>query len=134
MAGIDVLTYVSGKEVFILSGDGIEGQHEFDSYPEALKALKKIRAAKEEYERLRATQDKAVYREATTEALPEGFTLFVFRIGNEIVAGIVVGPGGYFARGRNIPKLVSDVWRYTRNPLTGQKPSYQQAPKGPGRM
>lgn len=59
MAGIDVLTYASGKEVFVLSGDGIEGHHKFDSYPEALNALKKIRGAKEDYERLRATQDKS---------------------------------------------------------------------------
>lgn len=123
MAGIDVLTYVSGKQVFILTGDGIEGHHSFDSYREAMDALKKIKSSKEDYERLRATRDKAIYRESSGEAMPEGYTLFIFKIGDEAIAGLVQGPGGYFVRSHDIPGLIKNAWLHSSKRPSGVSPS-----------
>ncbi|WFU00685.1 hypothetical protein QA648_10930 [Rhizobium sp. CB3171] len=131
MAGIDVLTYVSGKQVFILTGDGIEGHHSFDSYREAMDALKKIKALKDDYKRLQATRDMAVYHEAAGEAMPDGYALFIFKIGDEVVAGIVRGPSGYLARSHDVAKLIKDAWLHSskRSSSMASSPSSTLMPR-----
>lgn len=133
MAGIDVLTYVSGKKVFILAGDGIDGHHSFDTYREAMEALRKIKALKEDYKRLKETNDVATYREAAGEAMPEGYTLFIFKIGAEVISAIVQGPGGFFVRSRDIAKLIKDAWLHSskRSSAIAVVPIAKQMPRRP---
>ncbi len=133
MAGIDELTYVSGKKLFVLVGDGVEGHHWFDRYEDALNALKRIKTAKEDYERIRATRDRAVFFEVNTVSLPDGYTLFVFKIGDEVISGIIIGPASYFARGSDIAKLIRNAWKRSGKKPEEIKSTPQPPTKTPGR-
>lgn len=133
MAGIDVLTYVSGRHRYILTGEGILGYHFFDSYDDALGELKRIRTLKEDYERLRATRDEAIFAEEKTGSLPDGYTLFILRIGGEVIAAIVMGPANYFARSGDLAKLLRDAWAHSKKPMK-KASSMDPAPGGPSRI
>lgn len=115
LISIICLKSADGSERYVLEGVGISTITYYSSYDEALRALKRIKALRDDYERLKMTRDISVFNEEA-DAAPDRYKLYVLKIEDKVFSAIVTGPFAYFEKSRDRRELLRTVWDKSTKP------------------
>lgn len=114
MISVICLKSADGSERFVLEGVGISTITHYSSYDEALRALQRIKALRDDYERLKMTGDISVFNEEA-DAAPDRYKLYVLKIEDKVFSAIVTGPFAYFEKSRDRRELLRAAWDNSKN-------------------